>query len=179
VTRLGHSPRSRVVRVKSTTFFVLAAVRSPRRRPTSSGGSHRVGLPPAPHHGEAQATVGDDNECPSSVRARRERLFCQMALGLVHFHAVKFHAAGGSIRVPCWRLASPDFARYPDRETRGGLERLGAANRAHRVLLDAVRLIPRARIRCSRSGYERPSCRAAVANSWLSAISGLGFASRK
>ena len=32
------------------------------------------------------------------------------------------------------------------------LERLGTANRPHRVLLDAVRLIPRARIRCSRSG---------------------------
>src|SRR5262249_6330816 len=43
----------------------------------------------------------------------------------------------------------------------------------------AARLIPRARMRCSRSGYARPSCRAAVANSSLFAISGLGFASRK
>jgi hypothetical protein len=43
----------------------------------------------------------------------------------------------------------------------------------------AARCMPSATIRCSSSGYEMPSCRAAVANSWLSAISGLGFASRK
>jgi hypothetical protein len=119
--------------------------------PTSSGGSHRVGLPPAPRHGEALATAGDDNECPSSVRARRKRLSCQMTLGLVHFSAVEFNAAGRSIREPCWALGFPQISR-PVRETRGGLERLGVANLAHRVLLDAVRLIPRARIRCSRSG---------------------------
>ncbi len=42
-----------------------------------------------------------------------------------------------------------------------------------------ARRIPLARIRRSRSGYLIPSCTAAWANSWLSAISGFGLASRK
>ena len=75
----------------------------------------------------------------------------------------------------------------PANWSRTQLSAFGTARASHLVSLlnyppdtaVTARFMPSARMRCRRSRYLIPSCFAAAANSWLSAISGLGLASRK
>ena len=75
----------------------------------------------------------------------------------------------------------------PANWSRTQLSAFGTARASHLISLlnyppdtaVTARFMPSARMRCRRSRYLIPSCFAAAANSWLSAISGLGLASRK